>query len=527
MLAIVPFYDPNAQIKFLTPTLGVLPTAMFYEYWNYLTSLIWGRNMVGLRMENAILGTLTVLVIYGVGRTLLNRRLGIIAALILATFPVHVFNSRISLPHIGDALFCALAILFALRGYQYNRRSDWILMGVCVGMAQHFFEAARLLIPPVFVCWIIFSALILRDRFKLLRRGIFLAVITSIVVITPMYFTMWYLQQPFNSRLTNSGIDMNIIQNAVNGDLDEGEKSYLLEHVTDPFLVYTFHIHRGLMEMYGGFEPLVLRACVPLFLLGFFHAFWRMRSGTSLLIILLFGTSVGNIFVADAVIFPRYIVVTPILALFVAMGLVCTLPMLNPFTVPASYSYLGQSITSTPKMRRQNWSNALLYVLAILFAAVQFYYFAYHLVPEFNYSARNIPAHGDIADAGLRYLERPNARHEQMIIYDSGYGVINTVNERIAYALGMVDYWGEMFLSTDITRSNLVALPRDRTYVFFVLPNDSRMIALLEESFYLDPPTYSLHANPVMRSLFLMFVAPEEKNPYPRGTQWANSPHYQ
>lgn len=520
MFAIFPFFQPNAQIKFLTTTSGILPTAMFYEYGNYITSLVWGRNMVGLRMENAILGSLTVLAVYGVGRSLFNRRIGITSALILATFPVHLFNSRISLPHIGDALFCTLAIMFAIRGYQHNRRSDWILMGVCVGMAQHFFEAARLLIPPVFVCWIIFIAVVRRGRFKVLRRGIFLAAITSLVVITPMYFTMWVLQAPFNSRLSSSGVDVNLLQRAVSGELNEGERIYLLDHVTDPFLVYTFHMHRGLMEMYGGFEPLVLRVCVPLFLLGFFHALWRIRSGISLLLILMFGTSVGNIFVADAVIFPRYILVTPVLALFVGIGLGCTLPMLNPF-VRRAYPFEQPPVFMSKQRRWLTWRAVPLYVLALFFAAVQLYYFSNHLIPEFNTSARDLAPSGDIADAGLRFMERPNARHEQMIVYDSGYGVVNTVNERFAFSLGVIDYWAEMYLSTDIMRETLDALPRDRTYIFFVLPSDTRMIALLEESFHLDAPTYSAYTNPVMRSLYVMFVAPQAKNPQPRPVEQA------
>jgi hypothetical protein len=176
----------------LTTPSGNLPATTLYSYWNLGTSLIWGRNLVGLRMADIILGTLTVLAAYGVGNALFDRRMGIIAALMLATFPLHVFYSRVSIGSIGDPFFGTLAIMLAARGFRWNRRTDWILMGVSLGMAQYFYEGGRLLFPVVFLCWTILIVLVLRKRIKPLRRGLLLAVISTIVVVTPMYFTMWY-----------------------------------------------------------------------------------------------------------------------------------------------------------------------------------------------------------------------------------------------------------------------------------------------------------------------------------------------
>ena len=501
----------------LTSVNGNLPATMIYSYFNYASAMLYGRNLVGLRMANAIIGTLTVLAAYGAGHTLFNRRVAIVGALIMATFPAHVFCSRASMGQISDALFATLAIMYAARGYRFNRRSDWVLMGINLGLSQYFYEGGRLLFPPMFICWIVLLALVLRGRFKWLRRGLFLAVFSSIVVIMPMYFTMWYTQSPFTGRLNSSGLDMSIFSRALRGELNEEESLYLYYHVTDPFLVYTFNYHHNMMEIYGGYEPLVLRFCVPLFLLGIFHVLWRIRSASTLLIIAVFGTSFGSIFVADALIYPRYASIMPMLALLVSIGLACTLPMLNPFVRRFAFDQTPPFLNT-----QRSWLTRRaipVYALAVFFAAVQLYYFTNHLIPEFNLSARATSSSGDIFDAGLRFVERTNAKHEQMLIYDSGYGVANTVNEYLSFSISPLDYYADMRMSSEVTLEMLDELPRDRTYVFFVLPSDERMIDLLRQSFIVEPPTYSPYPTPSMRSAFLMFVAPLEQNTQPRHVQ--------
>lgn len=516
MYGVSTLYPLNGELPtdLLTTVSGNLPATMIYSYINYISTMIWGRNFVGLRIANTIIGTLTVLAVYGTGRALFNRRLAIVGALIMATFPVHVFFSRVSMGQLSDTLFATLAIMFAARGYRWNRRGDWVMMGVCLGVAQYFFEGGRLLYPPLFISWIILLVLTLRSKSKPLRHGLFLGVIVSIVIITPMYFTMWYTESPFNSRLNSSGFDINMFGQALRGELNEEQQNSFFRHLTDPFLVYTFLTHRGLMEMYGGTEPLVLRVCVPLFLLGVFHVLWRIRSASALLLLALLGASVGSVFVADAAIFPRYILITPTLALLISIGLVCTVPLLNPFSsrMPA----VAQLPADSPA-RRRSWATGAfaVYGLAIVFAGVQLYYFTNHLIPEFNYSARATNSTGDLFDAAFRFIERPNARHEQMRMYDPGYGVANTVNEFFAYSMSPYDYPAEVRLSSETTVETLDGLPRDRTYAFFVLPRDERMIELLHESFALELPTYSSYQSPLLRSLYVMFVAPHEKNLVP------------
>jgi len=508
MTGVSVFRDPVYVPKLLTMINGYLPTTAIFSYWNYIATLIFGRDFFGLRIVSAIIGSLTVIVVYSVGRTLFNRRIGLVAALILATFPSHVWFSRMALGYIADAFFASLMVLFAARGFRWNQRQDWVLLGVSFGLAQYFFEAGRLVIPPIFVCWVIVTALVLRRKFKPLRRGIFLATITGLVVITPVYFTIWSTGAPIVTRMRSSGVDLTLFERALKGELNEAETRYMTNHLTDPFLVYTSYSNNGLQEMYGGFEPLMLRIFIPLFLLGLFHLLYRIRSAGTLLLIAILGTSAGNILVANAVIFPRYVVIIPLLAIVIAVGIGCTLPMLNPFL---KYELTA---SSTPEAHRR-WQGTLVYSVAVLVSVVQLFYFFGRMIPEYNYYQRSITRIGDTMDATMRFAERPNVLHEQMLIYDYYFGNGLVPTSYITYTTGRGDYPVEMWVSGDMTLEDLNALPRDRTYVFSVLPSDLRMIQLLHQSFALEPPMYSSYDSPVPRSLYLMFVAPHEKNRYP------------
>ena len=500
----------NAHNSLLTDNVLDSPVTMIYPYFNLMTTMIWGANFVGLRMLDAILGTLTVLVIYHMGRTLFNRRIGLLAALILATFPPFVFYSRVSIATVADTFFGFLAILFAARGFRWNRRQDWILMGVSLGMAQFFYEGGRLLFPIVFVSWIILMALLSRGKFKPLRRGLVLSVITTIIVITPMYFTMWSTQRVLTSRLNNGSIIEPFLGGILRGDLTSDQLVQYGNNFLDAFLPYVFSLHGSQMDMYGGKEPLVLRVFVPLFLLGFFYAFWHFRTPLSLSLLVLGWASLGNFFLGDPHVYGRFIETMPNIALLMAVGLGCTLPMLNPF---ASAAVGEQPSGSAPKRRWRMSSSLVAFGLAGVICVVQLIYFYDHLMPEFNYSARAGSPNGDLFEAAERFAQRPNAAHEQILFYDTGMGGANGANEFLSYSLGRRDYDGEFHLSSTITRETLRDLPRDRTYVFFVRSDDQRIMQLLNESFTLEPPTYSLDFNnPLVRTMYLMFVAPHEKN---------------
>ena len=88
--------------------------------------IVFGENSVTLRLFAAITGTLGVLAIYFVGRAYFNRKVGLIAALLLAIAPMHVFHSREARYYAPVVLFSLLSYYFLHRGLQSGQRKWWI-----------------------------------------------------------------------------------------------------------------------------------------------------------------------------------------------------------------------------------------------------------------------------------------------------------------------------------------------------------------------------------------------------------------
>ena len=100
-------------------TYYVDPTAFYYS----------GRLLI------ALFGVLSVLLTYLIGRRALNKRAGLIAALLLAISPLHVYFSRLIRTDVEMGFFSLLCIWFCLGVVKEGRWRDYILAGVFAGVA--------------------------------------------------------------------------------------------------------------------------------------------------------------------------------------------------------------------------------------------------------------------------------------------------------------------------------------------------------------------------------------------------------
>ena len=114
-----------------------------------------GTGEVGLRSLSALLGAATVPVAYLIGRELLSRRAGLIAAAIVAVNPMLIWYSQEARSYALLVFFGALALLFFVRALQTRRGRDLALWVLASGLAlcSHYFavfavaiEAAWLLV---------------------------------------------------------------------------------------------------------------------------------------------------------------------------------------------------------------------------------------------------------------------------------------------------------------------------------------------------------------------------------------------
>lgn len=88
-----------------------------------------------LRLPSAVLGVLSIGLLYAIGRQLFDRRTAALAALLLAFSPLHIWYSQEARMYALVSAMALLAAFFALRALQHNRPEDWILFGFFEGMA--------------------------------------------------------------------------------------------------------------------------------------------------------------------------------------------------------------------------------------------------------------------------------------------------------------------------------------------------------------------------------------------------------
>lgn len=107
---------------------------------------IFGTSEVGTRSLSAVLGILSVLLMYPVGEKLFNRQVGLIGALIMALSSFQVFYAQEFRYYSLVLLLTLLCVLFFLRGLESGRIADFILHGLCGALLFYTHTLAVLLL---------------------------------------------------------------------------------------------------------------------------------------------------------------------------------------------------------------------------------------------------------------------------------------------------------------------------------------------------------------------------------------------
>jgi len=139
-------FDENFEIMLAQQDIGYIfakadgfpPTyAILLKIWQNLFGLASGRSM------SIVFGLLCCLGAYGHGRQIGTQRLGLWTAGLTAILPIHVFYSSEVRAYSALLFVATMALFFAIRVVQDNRRSDWI--GFCIfatlGIYTHYLFA--------------------------------------------------------------------------------------------------------------------------------------------------------------------------------------------------------------------------------------------------------------------------------------------------------------------------------------------------------------------------------------------------
>jgi hypothetical protein len=462
------------------------PLAAFTSVYPYAQSRlvdILGPDLLALRLLSLVLGTLTIPALYLLAKALFDRPTALLAALLLAAYPPHVHFSRSGLNNIADPLFGVLALAFLARGLQHNRRRDYALAGVSLGLTHYFYEGGRLLFTPLLIGWLGLALLIWRPRIH--WRQMLVMGLAFVLVALPVYATLSQPDFSLTSRLDSTG-DRNQLVQALQAPDPGAALRYFFERQIIPAMLHFVRTPDGSQFFYGGSTGLILWYVVPLFFLGLFQSLWRLRLPGVLLLAWIGLTVLGNSLLHAPDWSARFVVALPAIALLLALGL--------------RHTVLGLVPSDFPLRQR----NLLITGVALVLAVSQLiYYFGPHL-EIYNVNVRTvqgIPVK-DHHDALYRALEYPPGSSMYYITDDPVYWPhIVTLLRFWDYDLHAV-HW----LPDDLSPELIEQMPEDETLLFFIESGDQETLTALQDRFTLDGPHFSPYPTVPANRQYALYV---------------------
>ena len=189
-MAALELVEPPLGNPFATGWFSV-PTMSFLAYG--LAMRLCGASIAGLRALSALIGTLTVLTSFLLARELWGRRVGWLAAAILACSHYHVHFSRLGSNQIADGLLATLALYLVVRALRSRREITFALAGAVIGLGWYVYFGSRLIgiIVALYVAWRAAA----EHRF-LARYGRLLLILVVAALVVTLPLLLYYADRP-------------------------------------------------------------------------------------------------------------------------------------------------------------------------------------------------------------------------------------------------------------------------------------------------------------------------------------------
>jgi len=167
------------------------------EGWNplreLLMSLFWaflykfGATELVIRISSYIISLLAIYLTYLVGKELFNKKIGLIAAFLMAIYNQNIFFTYRMLIDIPATVFWLLSIYLFWRGYVKEKNNKYLyLSGISIGFGflMHY--------SLLFLVLILIIFMLLTDKLKFLKnRNIWITLVIILIIISP--YIIWSL----------------------------------------------------------------------------------------------------------------------------------------------------------------------------------------------------------------------------------------------------------------------------------------------------------------------------------------------
>ncbi len=112
-----------------------------------LSSYLFGESNLGLRVIHVLFGTMTVAIVFLLGKKIFSEKAGLWAAALLSVDKFHLTWSNFIVPEVLMLFFVSLVLLQFLRATETKSRNNFILLGILLGLSYLAKETSVLLVP--------------------------------------------------------------------------------------------------------------------------------------------------------------------------------------------------------------------------------------------------------------------------------------------------------------------------------------------------------------------------------------------
>ncbi len=289
-----------------------------YYFLQSLSIRAFGQTTFALRFSSALVGALTVVLVYCIGKRMFSERAGLAAAIILTGSHFHNHFSRLGLNNIWDGFWFTLVLGTLWYGWVSQKRSAFLLAGLGLGLSQYFYTTSRFLIVLV-PAWLLLAWLLNRKDWAGNRaNSVYLLLVALVCALPSIWFfshdaEFYHLTAPFN-RVTALGdwLDYEVILQEKPGwqimldQLATSAKTF----VSSPLDVW-----------YAPEQPILRVPAAVLFLAGLILLLFQMRKPVAWL---LFAWVAAFVFIGGFSVpvsaAQRYVAVMPACALVIGFG---------------------------------------------------------------------------------------------------------------------------------------------------------------------------------------------------------------
>jgi 4-amino-4-deoxy-L-arabinose transferase-like glycosyltransferase len=138
--------------------IGLGDTALLYSILQGMSMQLFGTNLAGGRVINALMGSGTIVMLYFATRLFFDRRTAWLTALALLAMGIHLEFSRTGLIYLLDSLLLSSVLAMLAYGWETGQRRFYVGAGVALGLCQYAYHTGKI-IPIIFALWLVLVAI--------------------------------------------------------------------------------------------------------------------------------------------------------------------------------------------------------------------------------------------------------------------------------------------------------------------------------------------------------------------------------